>query len=119
MKASEAIEVLQRRRPDEEVAVDVARSEDVAILGERQLTSTDGQRWGESILKDDLAVQQGRLVPKLLLTVPEVGQVLAISRSKVYELLNSGYMPSVYIGRSRRIRVSDVEAFVAGGGREY
>ncbi|NNN01417.1 MAG: helix-turn-helix domain-containing protein [Acidimicrobiaceae bacterium] len=56
---------------------------------------------------------------KLLLTVPEVGRVLAISRSKVYELLESGSLASVYIGRSRRIRVSDVEDFVAGGGREY
>ncbi|NNN08970.1 MAG: helix-turn-helix domain-containing protein [Acidimicrobiaceae bacterium] len=64
-------------------------------------------------------MQKGLPVQKLLLTVPEAGQALAISRSKVYELLESGSMPSVYIGRSRRIRVSDVEAFVAGGGREY
>lgn len=119
MKASEASEVLKRYRPDELVAVDRARREDVAILVERQLTSTDWQPWGESFIKDDVAIQQGLPVRKLLLTVPEVGRVLAISRSKVYELLESGCIPSVYIGRSRRIRVSDVEDFVAGGGREY
>ena len=73
----------------------------------------------EPIMIEDIAVQQGLPVQKLLLTVPEVGGVLAISRTKVYELLASGSLASVYIGRSRRIRVSDVEAFVAGGGREY
>jgi len=54
---------------------------------------------------------------KLLLTVTEASQVLAISRSKLYELLNSGHLPSVYIGRSRRIRMKDVEDFVNDGGR--
>ena len=119
MKASEAIEVLEHRRPDELVAINLPRRDDVATLVEHQLTSADEQRWGASFIKDDMAIQQGCPVQKLLLTVPEVGQILAISRSKVYELLASGSMPSVYIGRSRRIRVSDVEAFVAGGGREY
>ncbi len=118
MKASEAIEVLKRCRPDELVAVDFARREDVAILVERELTG-DWQPCDESFIKDDMAIQRDLSIQKLLLTVPEVGRVLAISRSKVYELLNSGSLPSVYIGRSRRIRVSDVEDFVAGGGREY
>jgi excisionase family DNA binding protein len=68
---------------------------------------------------EDIALQQGLPVRKLLLTVPEAGMVLSISRSKVYGLLASGSLPSVCIGRSRRIRVSDVEDFVAGGGREY
>jgi excisionase family DNA binding protein len=117
MKVSETIEGLKRRRPDELVAVDRARREDVAILVERQLTG-NRQRCGESFIKDDVAIQQGLPVQRLLLSVPEVGRVLAISRSKVYELLNSGSLASVNIGRSRRIRVSDVEAFVAGGGRE-
>jgi excisionase family DNA binding protein len=56
---------------------------------------------------------------KLLLTVTEASQVLAISRSKLYELLNSGNLPSVHIGRSRRIRMKDVEHFVNDGGHEY
>ena len=53
---------------------------------------------------------------KLLLTVTEASHALAISRSKLYELLNSGHLPSVYIGRSRRIRMKDVEDFVNDGG---
>ncbi|MHB1087561.1 MAG: helix-turn-helix domain-containing protein [Acidimicrobiales bacterium] len=118
MKASEAIEVLKRCRPDELVAVDLAYGEDVESPAQQQLTG-DWQRRGESFIKDDMAIARDLSIRKLLLTVPEVGQILAISRSKVYELLESGSMPSVYIGRSRRIRVSDVEAFVTGGGREY
>jgi excisionase family DNA binding protein len=56
---------------------------------------------------------------KLLLTITEASQVLTISRSKLYELLNSGNLPSVYIGRSRRIRMKDIEEFVNDGGHEY
>ena len=56
---------------------------------------------------------------KLLLTITEASQVLAISRSKLYELLNSGNLPSVHIGRSRRIRMKDIEEFVNDVGHEY
>ena len=83
------------------------------------LTTYVSTRSVESIMIEDLAVQQGLPVRKLLLTVEEAGLALAISRSKVYELLKSESLASVYIGRSRRIRVSDAEAFVAGGGCEY
>jgi excisionase family DNA binding protein len=66
--------------------------------------------------RHDLALQRNLPVEKLLLTLPEVGRVLAISRSKLYDLLNSGSLPSFYIGKSRRVRISDVQAFVRGGG---
>jgi excisionase family DNA binding protein len=66
-----------------------------------------------------VAVNQESGPAKLLLTLTEASQVLAISRSKLYELLNAGHLPSVHIGRSRRIRVKDVEDFVNGGGHEY
>ena len=56
---------------------------------------------------------------KLLLTITEASQLLAISRSKLYELLNSGNLPSVHIGRSRRIRMKDIEEFVNDVGHEY
>ena len=56
---------------------------------------------------------------KLLLTITEASQVLAISRSKFYGLLNSGHLPSVHIGRSRRIRMTDLEEFVKVGGHAY
>lgn len=56
---------------------------------------------------------------KLLLTMTEASEVLAISRSKLYDLLNSGHLPSMHIGRSRRIRMKDIEEFVNDGGYEY
>ena len=69
------------------------------------------------VVRDDIVLQRDLPVEKLLLTLPEVGRVLAISRSKLYDLLNSGNLPSFYIGKSRRVRISDVRAFVNGGGR--
>ena len=54
------------------------------------------------------------LAPMLLLTVVDAAKLLAISRTKFYELLNARAIDSVYIGRSRRIRLIDLEAFVNG-----
>ena len=71
------------------------------------------------IVNDELVRQSDAPVQKLLLTLPEAGRVLAISRSKMYDLLNSGHLASVHIGRSRRIRVSDIENFVNSGGVRY
>ena len=48
-----------------------------------------------------------------LLTVVEAARELGISRSKVYELLADGELPSVRIGRTRRIAVTALEEFVA------
>ena len=57
---------------------------------------------------------------RLLLKIPEVADRLTMSRSKVYELIQSGELPSVRIDRSRRVRVRDLETFVGSltvGGR--
>ena len=45
-------------------------------------------------------------VPRLLMTVPEAAEALAISRSKLYELLASGAIASIRIDGSRRIPVT-------------
>lgn len=37
-----------------------------------------------------------------------VAKFLAISRSKVYQLMDSGELPYVKLGKSRRVRWSDV-----------
>ena len=71
------------------------------------------------IINQDLARQREIPFQKLLLTVPEAGRALAISRSKMYDLLNSGDLPSVHIGRSRRVRICDVEAFVNSGAARH
>lgn len=51
---------------------------------------------------------------QLLLTVPEAAAALAISRSKLYELLAAGVVRSVRIDGSRRVLVAALEIYVAG-----
>jgi excisionase family DNA binding protein len=50
---------------------------------------------------------------KLLLTISEVCRLLSCSRATVYRMLQRGDLVSVGLGRSRRVRRSDLEAFVA------
>jgi excisionase family DNA binding protein len=51
-------------------------------------------------------------VDDLLLRIPEVAQRLSLSRAKVYELMAAGVLTSVKIDGCRRIRVSDLRAYV-------
>ena len=53
-------------------------------------------------------------MPRLLLTVPEAAEALAISRSKLYELLAAGLVQSVRIDGSRRVPVEALETYVPG-----
>ncbi|KJE21497.1 DNA-binding protein, excisionase family [Frankia torreyi] len=50
---------------------------------------------------------------KLLLTPTEAAELLGVSRSTIYELMNSGDIESVRIGRSRRIPSAALVTFVA------
>ncbi len=54
------------------------------------------------------------MATEVLLYKPEdAARVLGIGRSKVFELMTSGELASVQIGRSRRITRAALEAFVA------
>ena len=48
-----------------------------------------------------------------LLRVEQVGEVLGKSRVWVFRLIKTGDLKSVKIGGSRRIRQSDLEAYIA------
>jgi excisionase family DNA binding protein len=50
---------------------------------------------------------------RLLLTVPEAAEALAISRSKFYELIAAGLIRSVRIDGSRRVPVEALQTYVA------
>ena len=52
-------------------------------------------------------------MPRLLLTVPEAAEALAISRSKLYELIAAGLVRSVRIDGSRRVPIEALETYVA------
>ena len=49
---------------------------------------------------------------ELLLTVEQAAERLAISRSCLYQLLRRGTVPSVTIGRARRVAITDLERYV-------
>jgi len=49
----------------------------------------------------------------ILLTAEQAARLLNVSRSRIYEWIQSGELPSVTLGRSRRITRSALERFVA------
>lgn len=50
---------------------------------------------------------------RLLLTVREAADMMAVSRSKLYELIGSGAVRSIRIGGLRRVPVEAVESYIA------
>jgi excisionase family DNA binding protein len=54
----------------------------------------------------------GVAVNRGLLRVEEAAEWLGLGRTKAYELVYRGILPSVTIGRSRRISVVALQAFV-------
>ncbi|MFE2441576.1 helix-turn-helix domain-containing protein [Streptomyces sp. NPDC059426] len=54
-----------------------------------------------------------RPVAPLLYTPEEAAEALRIGRSTIYELMADGTLKYVMRGGSRRIRVADLETFVA------
>jgi excisionase family DNA binding protein len=55
---------------------------------------------------------------QLLLTAEQAAEMLNIGRCKVYDLLRTGELESVKIGRLRRIPVDNVHRFAARLGEE-
>jgi excisionase family DNA binding protein len=50
---------------------------------------------------------------RLLYRVEEAAEILALGRSTIYELLASGELKSIKIGRACRIAASELDRFVA------
>lgn len=53
-----------------------------------------------------------RALPVLLVTVNEAARMLSVGRTAVYQLMWSGDLTAIHIGRSVRLRVDQVEDFV-------
>ncbi|WP_373068559.1 helix-turn-helix domain-containing protein [Gemmatimonas sp.] len=49
---------------------------------------------------------------RYLYTAAEAADLLAVGRTSVYEFMADGRLPSVRIGRRRRIKAADLRAFV-------
>jgi len=50
--------------------------------------------------------------PKLLLRVSEAAELLSVARSKAYLMVQTGELPSVRLGKSVRIPVAALNAYV-------
>jgi excisionase family DNA binding protein len=51
-------------------------------------------------------------IEPLLYTIPEAATALRISRTKLYELLDSGEIESIHIGRSRKIPAEALRIYI-------
>lgn len=49
---------------------------------------------------------------RLLLRVAEAAELMGISRSKAYEMISAGILPSVRVGGSLRIPVDELRAWI-------
>ena len=56
---------------------------------------------------------QSENLPGQLLSALQVAHILHISRSYAYLLMMSGELPTIHIGRSRRVRPVDLEQFIS------
>jgi excisionase family DNA binding protein len=82
--------------------------------GYQQVESSNGTSGGQcGQLKHQYQAGDDRM-EKLLLTVWEAADVLAVSRSRAYELLYADQLDSVKIGRSRRVSIASVGRLANG-----
>ena len=58
--------------------------------------------------------RQASLEDSLLVTVERAAELLGVGRTFVYRLINSGDLPSVKMGRSRRIVRAALDEYVKG-----
>jgi len=72
------------------------------------LIEQDKANTSDSAPSGDTAIQP------LMLTVQEVQALLRIGRNKTYELIRSGELPSIRIGRQIRISKTAIEQFIVG-----
>ncbi len=54
-----------------------------------------------------------RSIAPLTVTVEEAASIIGCKRSKMFELIRTGAILSVKIGRSRRIEIDECRAYVA------
>jgi len=50
---------------------------------------------------------------RMLLRPAEAAEAIGVSRSRMYELLASGELPSIHVGRTVRVPVAALQAWIA------
>jgi excisionase family DNA binding protein len=71
-----------------------------------QVDEQEDEEQEQQVLRDDIPI------PKLLYTIDEAAEAMGISRSLMYDLVLTGQVASLKIGRVRRIPVVALESFV-------
>ena len=61
---------------------------------------------------EDKTASNNREIRPLLLTVEEAAKALSCGRSTIFKLMNAGELPSITVGRLRRIRPEAVDEFI-------
>jgi excisionase family DNA binding protein len=61
---------------------------------------------------DETNIAMSAEVPPLLVSVRSAARILAVGRTTVYELIAAGELETIHIGRSRRVPMAELEAFV-------
>jgi excisionase family DNA binding protein len=69
--------------------------------------------WGQAEARPDGLLNNRSEPRKLLLTPEEAAEALSIGRTKIYQLLSSGFLPSVRIGACRRIPIGAISDLIA------
>ena len=78
----------------------------------RSLDLHPNRRWTHRVASRDGGFGGGHQVDQLLLTPEYAAELLAVGRTKLYELLRTGALESVRIGAARRIPASALTAYV-------
>jgi excisionase family DNA binding protein len=66
----------------------------------------------EKLRTDERGIEATGPGEPLLLTVPQAARMLAIGRSLLYELIASGELEAIHIGRCARVPLDALSAFV-------
>jgi excisionase family DNA binding protein len=68
--------------------------------------------WSKMIMSEQKHAPSAHVSP-LFHQIPEVCRLLGVGRSSIYELIASGRLASVAIGRRRLIAAAEIERFAA------
>jgi excisionase family DNA binding protein len=63
-------------------------------------------------MENNQQIDQQKIFSERLLNAAEVAYRLHLSRSCTYSLMQSGSIPTVHIGKSRRVRLQDLDAYI-------
>ena len=104
---------MNRRVTSEEVAIQLAKSIQLLLEWTRQEISTASQiRINKPDVEKERIAPPNLVPPEKLLTAGEVAEILQVSNSKVYYLMQTAEIPTIRFGRSVRVRHSDLDEYI-------